>query len=181
MGTSSCVSLRSRSSTFCLVLQWIHVLASVLEAFRKKSTPLLREGPCFLLSVPPSSSPPRYLAVTCSVSASPEEFKRTGILGDDFVFFCSPWFLAVTCSASASPPVQENWFSGRRLLLRPCVFDSHLFGASTPESTGSRIYLGVDFRIQFPYSPLLSGSTADTCFCQSPWLCGRISHTATAG
>ena len=30
-------------------------------------------------------------------------------------------------------------------------------------------------RYSFSYSPL-SGSTADTCFCQSPWLCGRISN-----
>ena len=38
-----------------------------------------------------------------------------------------------------------------------------------PDSTGSRIHLGIDFRIQFPCSAL-SG------FCQSTWLCGRISH-----
>ena len=107
-GTCSCVSLRGRSSTFCLLQQWIHVLASVLEAFRKNST-LLREGPCFLCAL-------RYPAVTCSVSASPEEYKRTGISGRRLHIF-----------------------------LQPLVSGSHLFSVSLACGTGKLVSLGDDF------------------------------------
>ena len=60
---------------------------------------------------PVFSVPPWYPAVTCSVSASPEEYQRTGISGRRLHIFLQPLvLLAVTCSASASTAVHENWF-----------------------------------------------------------------------
>ena len=61
------------------------------------------------------STCPLYPAVSCSMSASPEEYKRMIDLGDDFFWpSTSSLFPAVTCSVSASlEELRKIGFSGK--------------------------------------------------------------------
>ena len=91
----------SSASTHCLVIQWIQVQASVLEALWDEISHYFYVTVAFFarfalgnLDFPRT---PRYLARTSSLPVAPEEHRKIGISGSRLAYFFNPSYLAVTC------------------------------------------------------------------------------------